>query len=110
MDYDQKRKRKEAVNLDNAVTTPPFVKVTEAIMERMEIYGSIRRGTGQKSKYSSELYTGARKAVLDFVGADSKRYEVIFVNCTTDGMNKLASALIGSHRDMVLATRMEHHA
>jgi selenocysteine lyase/cysteine desulfurase len=48
--------------------------------------------------------------VLNFLGADPEQYTCVYVNTTTDGLNKLASALIESEDQTVLATRMEHHA
>ena len=98
-----------AVNLDNAATTPPFKQVYEEIGTRMEYYGSIGRGTGQKSVISNEVYINVRKTVMDFVNADA-RYTLFYANCTTDGMNKLASALVKGPADLILTTRMEHHA
>lgn len=47
---------------------------------------------------------------MRFVGADPEINTCFYVNSTTDGLNKLASALIGSKDDLVLTTRMEHHA
>lgn len=99
-----------AINLDNAATTPPFKAVWEKIREELLYYGSIGRGRGQKSEHSSRIYTEGRDAIKRFVGADSDKYTVFYVNCTTDGMNKLASALIESPDDLILTTRMEHHA
>ena len=37
-------------------------------------------------------------------------YTCFYVNNTTDGLNKLASALITGEDDLVLCTRIEHHA
>lgn len=102
-------KKVPAINLDNAATTPPFKEVVTEIEDKMAYYASIGRGTGQKSKISNEVYVNGRRKVIDFVGAD-KNYSVFYTNCTTDGMNKLASALIKSSEDIVLTTRMEHHA
>jgi len=99
-----------AINLDNAATTPAFKNVVQEIHKELLYYSSIGRGMGQKSEHTNEVYDSGRDTVLDFVGADSTHYTVFYVNNTTDGMNKLASALIDSHRDMVLTTRMEHHA
>jgi len=99
-----------AINLDNAATTPPFKKVMAEIDDRMKMYGSIGRGRGQKSAVSTEFYVDAREAIKEFVNAGSDRYTVFYAANTTDGINKLASALIKSKNDMVLSTRMEHHA
>jgi len=99
-----------AINLDNAATTPPFRDVMAEIDKQMCLYGSIGRGKGQKSEHSTDVYADGRKMVKQFFGADSEAYTVVYTNNTTDGMNKLASALIESHHDLVLTTRMEHHA
>ena len=48
--------------------------------------------------------------MLDFLEADPELYTCFYVNSTTDGLNKLASALIESEEDIVLTTRIEHHA
>jgi len=99
-----------AINLDNAATTPPFKMVMAEIDNQMKLYGSIGRGKGQKSAISTEFYMDAREAIKEFVGANSDKYTVFYAANTTDGINKLASALIKSKSDMVLSTRMEHHA
>jgi selenocysteine lyase/cysteine desulfurase len=98
-----------AVNLDNAATTPAFKQVAEEVHEKLKYYGPIGRSVGQKSAYSSEIYTNGRETVKAFVGADDS-YTTIYTHHTTDGMNKLASALIDSRDDIILSTRMEHHA
>ena len=99
-----------AINLDNAATTPAFKVVAEEIYKDLLYYGSIGRGKGQKSAQSTEIYKNGYYIVKDFVGAQSDIYSVFYTNSTTDGMNKLASALIESPCDLVLTTRMEHHA
>ncbi|MCL2527877.1 MAG: aminotransferase class V-fold PLP-dependent enzyme [Defluviitaleaceae bacterium] len=99
-----------AINLDNAATTPPFKQVMAEIDQQMTMYGSIGRGKGQKSAHTTDVYVDARETIKDFVGANDEKYTVFYTANTTDGINKLASALIKSKRDMVLTTRMEHHA
>lgn len=103
-----------AICLDNAATTPPLKQVVEEVNKQLLSYSSIGRGKGQKSDHSTQVYTNGRDVVLDFAGAVKEgqecKYSVIYTNCTTDGMNKLASALIKNHREIVLTTRMEHHA
>jgi selenocysteine lyase/cysteine desulfurase len=98
------------INFDSAATTPAFTKVVDEVYEKLETYGSIGRGKGTKATMSSVLYEEGRTVIKKFVGANSDKYEVIFVNNTTDGINKLVSALITSKDDMVITTRMEHHA
>jgi len=99
-----------AINLDNAATTPPFVQVAEEIQCQLVHYGSIGRGKGQKSEHTTEVYTRGRDIVKNFLGAGSDDYTVFYTQSTTDGLNKLASALIKCPYDIVLTTRMEHHA
>jgi len=98
------------INFDNAATTPALKPVLDEVNEKLLMYGSIGRGYSIKSDYSSELYSKTRTKVLNFVNASSSKYTVFYVNNTTDGLNKLASALITSKDDVVLCTRMEHHA
>lgn len=98
------------INFDNAATTPALKPVMDEIDEQLKMYGSIGRGTSQKSEHSSDVVDETRNKVLDFVNADSMKYTCVFVNSTTDGLNKLASALVESEDDIVLATRMEHHS
>lgn len=102
----------EAVQIcfDNAATTPAFRPVEDEVHDKLEMYGSIGRGFSEKSNYSTELYESTRNKVLDFLGADHTDYTCFYTNSTTDGLNKLASALITSKKDVVLTTRIEHHA
>ncbi len=100
------------INFDNAATTPALQPVEDAVNEELKMYGSIGRGFSAKSNHSTDIYNEVRDKVINFVGANSTEnlYTAFFVNNTTDGLNKLASALIGSEDDIVLTTRMEHHA
>ncbi len=98
------------INFDNAATTPALKAVQDAIEEELKMYGSIGRGFSQKSNHSTDVYNATRDKVLDFFSADPELYTCFYVNSTTDGLNKLASALIESKDDLVLTTRIEHHA
>ena len=98
------------INFDNAATTPALKAVRDAINEELEMYGSIGRGFSQKSNHSTDVYNSVRDKVLEFFTADPDLYTCFYVNSTTDGLNKLASALIESEDDLVLTTRIEHHA
>ncbi len=102
--------KRALINFDNAATTPAFQPVVDAVNEELKLYGSIGRGFSQKSNHSTDLYNSTRDKVLNFVGADPDAYTCFYVNNTTDGLNKLASALIESEDDTVLVTRIEHHA
>ena len=98
------------INFDNAATTPALQPVMDEVDSKLEMYGSIGRGFSPKSNYSTDIYLETRDKVLNFLNADPEQYTCVYVNSTTDGLNKLASALIESEDDLVLATRMEHHA
>lgn len=96
---------------DNAATTPPFKCVDEEILKQMQMYGSIGRGKGPKSEYSTKFYENCREYVKSYFNLKSDdRYTVIFTKNTTEGINLLANTLINSKSDKVLITRMEHHA
>ena len=98
------------INFDNAATTPALRPVMEEVDKQLAMYGSIGRGFSRKSDYSTDLYNAGRDTVLNFVGADPETYTCFYVNNTTDGLNKLASALITDPEDLVLSTRIEHHS
>ena len=102
--------KRAVINFDNAATTPALSPVMDEVDEKMKMYGSIGRGFSIKSDFTTEIYNSTRSKVLNFVGADEETYTCFYVNNTTDGLNKLASALITSEKDVVLCTRMEHHA
>ena len=96
---------------DNGATTPPFKCVNKEIMKHMQMYGSIGRGKGPKSEYSTRVYEKCREYIKQYFNiAGDNKYTVIFTKNTTEGMNLLANTLINSKCDKVLTTRMEHHA
>ena len=97
-------------HFNNAATTLEFKHVSDTIQEKKKMYGAVERSESQKSKYTTAIYNNTRDKVIEFLGADPEKYSVFYTNTTTDGLNKLASALITSKKDMVLATRIEHHA
>ena len=101
---------KVITNFDNAATTPALQPVADEVDEELKKYGSIGRGFSPKSDHSTDVYNSTRDKVLEFVGADPDTYTVFYVSNTTDGLNKLASALIEDKSDVILTTRIEHHS
>lgn len=98
------------INFDNAATTPPLKSVVEYINFLIQYYASIGRGTGQKAAFTTEMYNSAREYLLDYFDIEKKNeYTTIFVNNTTDGINKIADTLLEGN-EIVLTTRMEHHS
>ena len=98
------------INFDNAATTPVLKKVMKAVLKASENYGSIARGDGQKSQYSSDLYEECRRYVIKYFNAPLNKYTAIFVSNTTEGINKLSNILIENKNDIVITSRMEHHS
>lgn len=96
------------VGLDLAATTPPLRPVQDAVDDVLPWHGSIHRGAGLKSQRCSAAYEAARAEVLRFTGAPAD-YTCIFVKHATEGLNLLASRLVGPS-DRVLVPVSEHHA
>lgn len=99
------------VNFDNGATTPPLRSTISIIQNNIQNYASIGRGTGQKAEFCTNKFEEARKDILEFFHLkDSETHTVVYVKSTTEGLNLLANVLIKNKRDVVLTTRMEHHA
>lgn len=100
-----------AINFDNAATTPPLISVLQEIHNFAPWYSSIHRGTGYKSRYSSDLFEQSRKTIADFVKADLNEKTLIFVKNATEAINKLSNRLMeNGQKFVVLSTDMEHHS
>jgi selenocysteine lyase/cysteine desulfurase len=98
------------INLDNAASTPPLREVMEAIQQFMPYYSSVHRGTGFKSRLSTEVYEQAHEVVARFVGADPDTNTVIFGKNTTEAINKLSYRIPLAADSVVITTVMEHHS
>ena len=44
------------INFDNAASTPPLKRVRDAVNGFSEVYSSVHRGTGYKSRMATEAY------------------------------------------------------
>lgn len=101
----------DGINFDNAATTPPFKSSIDYIREISNTYASIGRGTGQKAEISTRLYQESRNFLLDFFNVKDKNdYVVIYVNNSTEGINRLANVLPKIKDEVVITSRMEHHS
>ena len=98
------------VNFDNAASTPPLRRVRDAVNTFSDVYSSVHRGTGYKSRVSTDAYERARELVAHFLGVDEKTQVVIFVKGTTDALNRIAAEEARLDGRQVLVTEMEHHA
>ncbi len=97
-------------HFNNAATTLEFQYVSDTIQEKKKMYAAVERSDSQKSSYTSYIYNSTRDKVIEFFGADPAKHTCFYTESTTDGLNKLASALVTSKKDIVLATRIEHHS
>ncbi|OOM76641.1 cysteine desulfurase SufS [Clostridium puniceum] len=99
------------INFDNAATTPPIKSSIEYIEKLSNTYASIGRGTGQKAEITTNLYKESKNFLMNFFNIkDKEKYVVIYVNNTTEGINKLAKTLMREPNDIILTSRMEHHS
>jgi len=94
------------VNLDNAATTIPFSVVSEAVAEFLRTYGSVHRGSGQRSRTSTQSYEDARDRIQQFTGASLDSY-VVFTKNTTEAINH-AAQLWSRRSGKVLISDIEH--
>jgi len=101
----------DGINFDNAATTPPIKSSIEYIGKLSNTYASIGRGTGQKAEITTDLYKESKNFLMNFFNIkDTEKYVVIYVNNTTEGINKLAKTLIKEPNEIILTSRMEHHS
>lgn len=99
------------INFDNGATTPPLVASIKSIKEFIPYYGSVGRGKGYNSHFTTKIFNDSRKEILDFFAINNKnKYDIIYVKNTTEGLNLLANNLITSSSDVIITTRMEHHS
>jgi selenocysteine lyase/cysteine desulfurase len=84
--------------------------VARAAAEFPPFYSGVHRGTGYKSRLSTDTFERARELVGEFVGADADRDVVVFTKNTTEAINKLARSLLTETDAVVLTTMLEHHS
>ncbi len=99
------------INFDNGATTPPMKCAVDAIHKDLNWYGAIGRSKGQKNAYCTEKFNAVRSHILSFFHLHPEgNHTVIYVKSATEGLNLLAHILLHGNNDMVLISRMEHHA
>ncbi len=97
-------------DLDQAATTPAFRSVRSTADRFLEWAGSAHRGTGFKSRLSTEAYEDARRIVAGFVGADDDARTVVFTRSATESLNIVAGVVDPGPDDVVAVSVLEHHA
>jgi len=98
------------INFDNAASTPPLKRVRDAVTAFSDVYSSVHRGTGYKSRLATDAYERARERVAEFLHVDERSQVVVFVKGTTDALNRIAAEQARLDGRQVLVTEMEHHA
>lgn len=99
------------INFDNGATTPPLKSVTKIISDNIQNYGPIARGVGYKGEYCTTMFEKSRESILNFFGLSyCNSHTVVYTKSDTEALNILANILINDKEDMILTTRMEHHA
>jgi len=95
---------------DNAASTPPLLYVKEKVNNFLNNYGSIHRGFSDMSLESTEEYEKSRKKILEYVNPDKVNgYNLVFVQNTTDGLNKLSLMFDLSNKNIAVSD-IEHSA
>ena len=94
------------VNLDNTASTPPLQDVMDELSRFMPFYSSVHRGTGFKSRLSTEVYERAHATIAEFVGADLSTNCVIFGKNATEAINKLSYRIPIADDAVVITTMM----
>ena len=99
------------VNLDNAASTPALKAVERAVVDFLQYYSSVHRGTGFKSQLSTYAFEDARRRVIAFVGGDPDQHVCIFGKNTTEMVNRLAHRVPFSvQKNVVVVSAMEHYS
>ena len=99
------------INFDNGATTPPLKSVIKIIEDNIKNYGPIARGVGFKGDYCTKIFNNTRETILKFFNLqDTNTHTIIYTKSDTESLNILANELIQDKNDIILSTRMEHHA
>ena len=98
------------INFDNAASTPALRPVLDTVNDFMLWYSSVHRGTGFKSRVSTQAYEDARAVVGRCVGTRAGQHVVIFGKNTTEAINKLARRIPFRSGDVVISSLLEHHS
>ena len=94
------------LDFDHAATTAPFLEVKNYVEEFFNFYGSVHRGSGQKSVVTTELYDKCRDRIRRYVNSSNDNY-VIYSKNTTESINQ-AATLWGKMPGKVLVSDIEH--
>ncbi len=100
--------RVRMVDADHAATTRPLAEVWNRLESVACTYGSVFRGSGQNSRWSSDVFEEALRRIVRFVGAPTDTYFALVGRNTTEMLNRLARRLQLQSADMVVLSDAEH--
>lgn len=98
------------INLDNAATSPALRDVLDHVCGCAAWYASVHRGSGFKSRKTTQAFDEARDIVAGFVGAHPGERTIVFGKNATEAINKLSYRLPLKPDDVVLVSLLEHHS
>ncbi len=102
---------KPLVYLDSAASAQKPRAVIAAMSRAMEhSYANVHRGLHTLANETTDAYEGARSAVAEFIGAETR--EIVFTKGGTEAVNLVASGIGASLHpgDEIVLSEMEHHA
>src|SRR5208283_3488739 len=84
--------------------------VAEKVREFLATYGSVHRGSGANSRWSTEIFVAARQAIVELVDADPRHTLLCVTGNTTAAINKLRRKLDlqVARGDTVYLSEFEH--
>lgn len=100
----------QAVNLDNAATTPALRRAWETVVAAQPWYGSVHRGAGYQSVVSTRLLESARDAIRGFASGQSDDEILVVTHNATASMNVLARRFAQLHGQVQVVTSSFEHS
>jgi cysteine desulfurase / selenocysteine lyase len=93
--------------LNNAATTPPFVRTLSEVQEFLAGYGALHRGAGPRARVTVEAVERALDRIRAFLGQPGDN-GLLFCANTSAAINQLARLLVLGAEDVVLTSEIEH--
>ncbi|WP_027338848.1 aminotransferase class V-fold PLP-dependent enzyme [Halonatronum saccharophilum] len=103
-------RHRKYINLDNGASTPSFRQVFSKMREFLNWYSNVHRGSGFKSRLSTEVYDKSHSLVFEFLNGNFDDNTIIFVKNATEGINKIANTLEVKEDEIIISSLMEHHS
>lgn len=95
------------VQLNNAATTPPFVRTLHDVEVFLGSYGALHRGAGPRARATVEAVELAVERIRTFIGQPADN-GLLFTSNTSAAINLLARLLGLEPGDVVLTSEIEH--